>query len=145
MLNRCSVHTDTGLWVRPAYRQGFADGSITAVVRRRDRSDPSDPTFIPLNVDIPVRFIKQMGRRDANIQPELYPDDGTTVSLVKRVVKLVQDLTFEDLAGGSPDIATPEGVRYHIALHDNAPLPDWDEVVSVYHFIHRPRAVDPDV
>jgi hypothetical protein len=144
VLDRCPVQTDTGLWIRPAYRDGFDQGTITAVVRRRDRSDPKDPTFIPLDVDIPVRFIEQMGRRDANIQPKLFADDGTTVQIKRRIVKAIKDLTAEDLAGGTPDIAMPELVRYHLALVDNTVLPVWDEMVTVYQFEHRPKAVDPD-
>lgn len=144
MLDRCNVHTDTGLWMRPAYMTGFQDQSITAVVRRRDRSDPSDVTYIPLGVDVPVRFLKQMGNRDGGIQPALFPDDGTTVCLTERIVKPIQELNGRDLAGGSPDVATAELVRYHIALVDNTLLPDWDEVVTVYHFEHQPKVVDPE-
>ena len=142
MLNRCPTHTDRGLWMRPVYREGFH--RFTAVVRRRDRSNPTDVTFIPLNEDMPVRFLEQMGRRDADIQPRLFSDDGTTVQVVERIVKKISDLTISDLMGGTPDIATPKLVRYHLALIDNTSLPDWDEVVTIYRLKHMPKAVDPN-
>lgn len=130
--------------MRPAYWEGFKRGLITTVVRRKDRSEPSAVDYIPLGLDIPVRFVEQIGRRDENIQPRLYPDDGTTVCLTERIVKPIQELNGRDLAGGSPDVATAELVRYHIALVDNTLLPDWDEVVTVYHFEHQPKVVDPE-
>ncbi len=141
-LDRCNVQTATGLWMRPAYMEGFRDKTITAVVRRRDRSDPKDPTYIPLNVDIPVRFIEKPGVRETNAQPKLYPDDGTTVRLTRHIVKQIGQLVLGDLVCGSLDIATAGLVRYHLSLIDNTPLLGWDEVVTVYHFEHRPKATE---
>lgn len=144
MLNRCPTHKDKGLWMRPVYWDGFKDASIRMVVRRRDRTNPADVTFIPPNTDMPVRFIKQAGRRDLEIQPELYPDDGTTVQVYDKVVKKIEDLTPEDLASGTPDVQTSELVRYHIALIDNTGLPPLDELVTLYFLRHMPKAVDPE-
>lgn len=139
MLNRCTAQSDTGIWIRSAYKQGFENETITTVIRRGDRSDPNGPSFVPIGVDIPVRFIKQMGNRAANIQPVLYEDDGTTVRVTHRIVRPINLLTAEDLAGGSPDTATSELVRYHLAVIDNTILPKWEQIVTVYRFKHRPK------
>lgn len=136
-MDRCNKHTDTGLWNRSVYKENW--GTITTVVRLGDRSDPKCSTYIPLNVDVPVRFIKTMGRREDNVQPVLYPDDGITVRLCCRLVKPINELTSTDLAGGSPDIATPRLVQFHLGLINNTELPDPGTVVTVYHFEHRPK------
>jgi len=132
----------TGLWMRPVYWEGILAGEITTVVRSGDRSDPNGPTFIPLNVPVPVRFLEQMGIRDQGIQPKLYPDDGTTVELVERIVKQIRDLTPDDLAGGSLDISDPERVRLHLAVIGNTKLPDYGATVTVYKFRLLPPAVE---
>lgn len=116
--------------------------TITVVVRLGDRSDPGCPTYIPLGVDIPVRFIEMTGRREDHVQPVLYPDDGTTVRLTHRTVKSLCELTPADLAGGSPDIATLELVQYHLGLINNMELPSLETVVTVYRFEHRPSVVE---
>ena len=144
MLNRCSKQTDIGLWNRLSYSEGFEGETIKTVLRTGDRSNPSTTTHIPFDMDVPVRIIERPGNREQNLDPVLKPDTGITVRLKKRIVKSIKDLTTEDLVGGTPDIATPDLVRYHLALIGNSELPSWDEVVTVYHFEYSPRAVDSD-
>jgi len=139
MLDRCHCQTGVGLWNRPVYKELWP--TMTSVVRLGDRSDPNCPTHIPLDVDIPVRFIKEVGRREDNIQPVLYPDEGLTVRLTRRIVKPIKELAMEDLAGGAPDTVTPELVKIHLGLINNSELPSDETVVTVYHFEHRPPVV----
>lgn len=143
MLDRCNKHTDMGLWMKPCTMEMFHKGTLRVVARSGDRSDPSDTRHIPLNTDIPVRFLKQLGNRDLNIQPILYPDDGTTVRRVDGYFGSISDLWAYDLAHATPDMATPELLRWYLSNLDNQPLYGLDHVISVYYIESRPKAVDP--
>ena len=129
-----------GLWVRAPHRQGFLNRTITAVVREGDRSRSDDTRHAPAGVDLAVRFIMKIGDTTRNIKAVLYPDDGTTVRRTGMVVKQIKDLTEEDLRGISPDAATPELVRYHVAMVANSELLSLEHVVTVCRFEYRPRA-----
>jgi hypothetical protein len=78
------------------------------------------------------------------IQPELYPDDGTTVRRDFAYFGELRGLKQEAIIGATPDCATPELVRWYLSNLDNQPLYGWDHFVSVYYIHHRPKAVDPD-
>ena len=139
MLNRGINYGEPSLWVRPVYKKGFDDQTITTVVRIGDRSHSDDPRFIPLNTDIPVRFIERVGFEKKNVPPALYPDDGMTVLIVKKISKRIKDLTRENLNGAAPDSITPELVRYHLGTINNTELPHKDDLVTIYHFIYQPK------
>jgi hypothetical protein len=140
-----------GLWTRKVYRAGFADGSITAVIRTGDRTKNKDAHgWLPHGVDMAIRFIDTQGYAPpgANqydprwVNPVFIPDDGTTVRITRHIVKKICELTDEDLAGCSPDCSTPELVRYHLGLVYNTELPGLDQVVTIWRFEHRPRATE---
>jgi len=137
MLNRCSEYGTPALWIRAAYMEGFRNRSITAVVRVGDRTDPNDFKYVPADVDFPVRFIRKPGDVSRNIDAELFPDDGTTIRRTDCIMKKISELTDEDLANTTPDTATPELVRYHLACINNTPLPSLDDLVTIWRFEHR--------
>ncbi len=130
-----------GFWVRAPYREGFQNQTITTVVREGDRSNPDDTRHAPAGVDLAVRFIKKVGDSSRGVKAELYSDDGTTVRRVGMVVKQIKDLTEEDLRGSTPDTATPELVRYHLAMVANSELPSWEATVTVWYIEYQPNAV----
>ena len=133
-LDRCNKYREKGLWIRAAYMNAFNYRTTNAVVRAGNRlDDPNDFRHIPPDVEMPVRFIKRPGSGH-DIPAELYPDDGTTVRRIGAVVKKISELTPEDLEGTTPDTATPELVRYHLAIVNNTPLPSPDEVVTIWKF-----------
>src|SRR3989344_8976679 len=105
MLNRCAKYGMICLWVSAVYIEGFLNQTITAVVRLGDRTNPDDFKCIPAEVDIPVRFIKKPGDAARGVEPELFPDDGTTVRRTTAIVKQIGKLTEEDLGGTAPDTA----------------------------------------
>lgn len=133
-LGRLQTYGGTGLWIRAAYRDGFSNKSITAVVRRGDRSNPTNARFLPDGEGLPVRFIRVPGDQARNTPPELFEDEGITVRIISYMVKRIENLTTDDLEGCSPDAATPELVRYHLAIHENTALPSPDEIVTVWRF-----------
>lgn len=139
-LNRAGVYERNGsLWMRKAYMEGFHNQSITAVVRPGDRSNPSHYGFIPLSVDIPVRFINSLGASIPGTRADLLPDDGTTVKRIGCIVRRIGDLTPDDLSGCPLDCATKELVRHHIAITYNRPLPNLDEIVTIWQFDYLPN------
>ncbi|MCR4286082.1 MAG: hypothetical protein NUW00_04275 [Candidatus Kaiserbacteria bacterium] len=142
MLNRAGIYGDEGLWIRKAYREGILKRSITAVLRPGDRSNPSDYTHIRQGVPVVVRFIVAPGEAKVGQPGNLMPDDGTTVIRTKCIVKPIKDVTEEDLHGCAPDHATPELVRYHLAVTYNTALPSWDDVVTIWHFEYAPNAIE---
>lgn len=142
MLDRCNVYGQVGLWIRAVYKEGFKNKTITAVVRAGDRTNPDDFKCIPEGVDMPVRFIKRPGDASRDINAELYPDDGTTIRRVGVIVKRIGDLTEEDLSGTTPDTATPELVRYHLAMINNTSLPPLDDVVTIWRLEYQPNAIE---
>lgn len=129
-----------GFWMRPAYREGFRDGSLTTLVRQGDRSKPEDTRHVPQGTPIPVRYIEKVGDPLRQVPTVLFPDDGTTVECVGVIVKSINELTEEDLEGSAPDNATPELVRYHLAMIANTDLPSWGSVVTVWKIRHLPNA-----
>lgn len=137
MLDRCSKYGMVGLWIRSAYMAGFQDKSITAVIRSGDRTNPDDFKCIPQGVEMPVRFIKKSGNAQAGLEALLFPDDGTTIVRTEAIVKVIKDLTKDDLHGTTPDTATPELVRYHLALINDTQLPGWEDVVTIWRFEYR--------
>ncbi len=123
--------------MRAVYRDGFRNKTITAVVRPDDRSSPDHFGFIPSLIDIPVRFIRNVGERVVGAKADLWPDDGTTIIRTDCIVRRISDLTSEDLEGCSPDCATAELVRYHLGLVYNQPLPNIDEMVTIWRFKYK--------
>ena len=121
---------------------GFQDKSITAVVRSGDRTNQDDFRCIPEGVDMPVRFIKKPGDASRNMEAELFPDDGTTIRRTSAIVKKIEDLTSEDLLGTTPDTATPELVRYHLACINNTTLPSFKDVVTIWRFEYCPKVTE---
>jgi len=73
---------------------------------------------------------------------DLLPDEGITFERTECLVKRIGDLTEEDLAGGSPDTAIAELVRYHLALINNTELPSWDTVVTIWRFKYLPNVTE---
>ncbi|MDO8505551.1 MAG: hypothetical protein Q7S48_03165 [bacterium] len=140
-MGRAETYGDRALWERIVYKTLYKAQTIRACVRPGDRSDPEKTPlqWLPLNTSLPVRFLARPGVQDAGIAAIFTEDDGTTVVIKRRIVKPIGELTAEDLAGGAPDTATPELVRFHIGLHANCPLPPLTAVVTVYHFEY----VDP--
>lgn len=118
---------------------GFEDQTITAVVRAGDRTSPDDFRCLLGKGDLPVRFIKRPGNAGLGINAELYPDDGTTVKVVGHVVKRIGDITEEDLQGTTPDTATSELVRYHLALINDTPLLSNDDLVTIWKLAYCPK------
>lgn len=146
-LDRAAVYTVPGLWIRRAYKEEFLNQSITAVVRPGDRSDPikAKGVYLPQGVDLPVRFIERPGNREAGTGPQLYPDDGTTIRVTWYIVKRIGDLTTDDLCGTAPDTATPELVRYHLATIYNIPLPNNDDIVTIWRFEYQPNVLEKQI
>lgn len=142
MLNRASVYTDQGLWIRQAYRGLFTRREITAVVRLGDRSDPGHRNYIPPEKPLPVRFIRKVAPPVAGVAGDLLPDDGTTIIRTSCIVRQLHELTGEDLAGTAPDTATPELVRYHLATINDTELPSWDTVITIWRFEYAPDATE---
>lgn len=138
-LNRCAKYGEMGLWIRSVYKEGFLNQSIKAVIRPGDRSSFADYRHIKADIDIPVRFIKKPGEGAEG--GELFPDDGTTVRRTGMLVKKIKELTAEDLHGMAPDSTTPELVRYHLATLYNTELPSPEDVVTIWQFEYRPKAI----
>ena len=138
-LDRNVPHGGIGvIWVRKAHMPGFQNGTTMCFVRPGDRSDPEKAKGNPIGWPIPVRFISKPGIQ-GQVDPQFFPDDGTTIELVACFAKKIGELTAEDLAGASPDYATPELVKYHLAVfYDTPPLGD-DDVVTVSRLKHLPR------
>lgn len=141
-LNRAGVYGDEALWIRVAYREIFANQSITAVIRLSDRSDPCHKNHIRAGVPLPVRFIKGRGVAEVGSIGNLEPDDGTSIERTGCIVKKICDLTEEDLRGTAPDTATPELVRYHLATINDTELPSWDTAVTIWRFKHLPKVTE---
>lgn len=139
-LDRCNTYGEVGLWMRAAYLEGFQDRTITAVPRAGDRISRPDYKTLKLGEDYPVRFIKKPGQ-GFDVPAELYPDDGTTVRITECFVKKIRHLTADHLRGLPLDAATPELVRYHLAMINNMPLPSWSDMVTIWRFEYRPNAV----
>ncbi len=134
--DRATVYGTPGFWIRSVYMEGFQNQSITAVIRPGDRStkEKAPQTNLPLGVDLPVRFIKKSGNQKGNTGPDLFPDDGTTVCITECIVKKISELTEDDLRGMAPDTATPELVRYHLATIYDTPLPNMEDIVTIWRF-----------
>ena len=146
MLDRCSIYGDPGFWIRRAYKEIFDVRNISAVVRLGDRSDPGHKNHIPAGVSMPVRFIERaptvteaavLGKKGL-----LLPDDGTTFERTECLVRRIDELTADDLAGTAPDTATPELVRYHLAYIGDCELPPWDAVVTIWRFRFLPNVTE---
>lgn len=143
MLDRNVPHGGIGvIWVKPVHMKGFQEGTITAYVRPGDRSDPEKEKGNPIGVPIAVRFIEKSGNQALSVSAVFFPDDGTTIELTKCFAKPVGELTLADLAGAAPDYATPELVKYHLAMvYDMALLND-DAVVTVFKLKHLPKVTE---
>jgi len=139
-----------GFWTRKVYLTGFADGSITAVIRPGDRSGRTTRGWLPEKTDVAVRFIDVQGHTPPGVNqddprwvnPTFLPDDGTTIRITECLIKTIGELTEEDLRGCSPDCATPELVRYHLGVVYNMELPDVDQVITIRRFEHRPKVTE---
>ncbi len=151
-----------GLWTRKVYREGFQNGSITAVIRPGDRSHRTVRGWLPQGVGVAIRFIDALGYRPGadeknvfamttlprydvslgEIVPTFLPDDGTTVAITGFLVKTIGELTEDDLRGCSPDCSTPELVKYHLGVFYNLELPGADQVVTIWRFEYRPRVTE---
>ncbi len=146
-LNRCANYGDQGFWNRMSTKEGFEAGTITAVVRKGDRTDPNHINHIPAGVPLPIRFVKGFGEPVKGVPGNLTPDEGLTFERTTCMAKPIRDLTPEDLEGTAPDAATPELVRFHLAAL--APvgqdqLPPWDTVVTIWKFKYLPRVSASD-
>ena len=117
----------------------FQDKSITAVVRAGDRVSKPDYRTLVVGQEYPVRFIKRPGMGH-DVPAELFQDDGTTVRITEGFVRMLAYLTEKDLIGMAPDQATPELVRYHLAIVNNTTIPAWNEFVTIWRFEHLPNA-----
>ena len=141
MLDRCNTYGQVGLWMRPAYMQGFQNRTITAVVRAGDRIAEADFKTLQLGVSYPVRFI-QKPDSGHDVPAVLYPDDGTTVRITGRFAKAIGELAGDDFCGMPPDAANPQLVRYHLAMINNTPLPSFEDRVTIWRFQYCPNAVE---
>lgn len=143
MLDRNVQHGGIGVvWMRKLYMPGFQNESITVWVRPGDRSDPTKSKGNPLGVPIPVRFIEKAGNQALGLDPKFYPDDGTTVEITACFAKKVSELTAEDLSGAPPDYATPELVKYHLAMVYDMLLLGDDDIVTVFRCKYLPRVTE---
>lgn len=131
-----------GIWIRSVYMEGFKSKKITAIIRPGDRSDQSKHSWLPEGKPLFIRFIKRLGDRDKGIEAEFYPDDGTTVEVVDCIIKQICDLTEDDLSGTAPDTATPELVRYNLAIVYNTQLPSLDSIVTIWRFKYLPNITE---
>lgn len=141
MLDRGAYYREASLWNRRAYLGLFRERKITGVVRMGDRSDPGHKNYIPRGVPLAIRFITLLPTKLAtpDTRGDLLPDEGLTFERTECIVKQIQDLTAEDLSGSSPDTATPELVRYHLALVNNTELPSLETVVTIWKFKYLPN------
>lgn len=143
MLDRASKYGDKAFWIRVLYMEAFQSHRITAVVRPGDRTkDPTQPTSLPVGVDLPVRFIRKSGNQAQGIAAEFFPDDGMTIRITQGLVRRIGELTADDLLGMAPDTATPELVRYHLATIYDTPLPPLDSEVTIWRFEYRPDVTE---
>ncbi len=143
MLNRASKYGEPAFWVRSVHMEGFQAHAIKAVVRPGNRmKDPTQPTFLPVGVDLPVRFIRKSGNQGQGIAPEFFADDGTTIRITEGLVRRISELTADDLHGMAPDTATAELVRYHLATIYDTPLPSPDSEVTIWRFEYRPNVTE---
>lgn len=145
MLDRNVPHGGIGVvWMRKAYMAGYQNGMITVWVRPGDRSDPTKAKGNPIGVPIPVRFIAKAGNQAMGIDPMFFPDDGTTVEITEILAKPVGELTGDDLVGAAPDYATPELVKYHLAIVYDTELLGDDDVVTVFRCKHLPKVTESE-
>ncbi len=144
MLDRGAFYREKSIWNRLAYMALFRSRTITSVVRMGDRSDPNHKNYLPPDVPMAIRFLTLLPTKLAtpNTRGDLLPDEGLTFERTECIVKKIGDLTGADLAGGSPDTATPELVRYHLALVNNTELPSWDTVVTIWRFKYLPNVTE---
>lgn len=139
-LDRLAEYGGKGLWIRAPYMALFKEKKIRAVIRPGKRYTSSDPRSLPLEENLPVRFIRVPGDQSRGIQPELYPDDGTTIRVIIVSLRRIRDLSPQDLKDTAPDTQTAELVRYHLATLYNTELPSLDDWVTIFHF----KYTDPD-
>ncbi|HBC45088.1 TPA: hypothetical protein DCZ81_02910 [Candidatus Collierbacteria bacterium] len=143
-LDRGAFYKEKSIWNRQAYMALFRSKTITSVVRVGDRSDPNHKNYLPPGVPMAIRFLTLLPTKLAtpDTRGDLLPDEGLTFERTECIVKKIGDLTEEDLSGCSPDTATPEFVRYHLALINNTELPSWDTVVTIWKFKYLPNVIE---
>lgn len=147
MLNRGTIYGGTQMWFRKVYESLIKTQKMIAAVRPGDRTKPGSHSYNPMNTPMPIRIIKrpgtgyqQPGEDTVFIQPELEPDDGTTIQIVGCYAKPLGMVTVDDLRGCAPDSARPELAAYHLGMiYDRLPLGE-EEIVTIWRWEYLPKA-----